>query len=142
MGKFMKPGRVCIVLAGRQAGKKCVIVNQHDKGTPNKKFPHALVAGVNRAPKKVTRRMGLKRLAKRSKVKPFLKYVNYNHLMPTRYQITDFNLTGIGGDQMGDREQKIAAQKNVKDIFEKKHLTSHKGDDKDEVQFFFKKLRF
>ena len=109
MGKFMKPGRVCIVLSGRQAGKKAIIVNQHDKGTDSKKFPHALIAGVQRAPMRVNRRMGKKRLAKRSKVKPFLKYVNYNHLMPTRYTIPDMDLSGIGKEQMTDREQKVTA---------------------------------
>jgi len=29
--------------------------------------------------------MGKKRIAKRSKVKPFVKIINYNHFMPTRY---------------------------------------------------------
>lgn len=29
--------------------------------------------------------MGKKKVAKRSKVKPFIKVINYNHMMPTRY---------------------------------------------------------
>merc|ERR1712150_429294 len=28
-----------------------------------------------------------KKVAKRSKIKPFIKVVNYNHLMPTRYSV-------------------------------------------------------
>lgn len=36
-------------------------------------YPHAIVAGVERYPRKVTRRMGKKKLEKRSKVKPFIK---------------------------------------------------------------------
>lgn len=31
--------------------------------------------------------MSKKLVAKRSKVKPFLKLINYNHLMPTRYSL-------------------------------------------------------
>ena len=32
MVKFMKPGKVCIVLAGKYAGKKAIIVKQQDDG--------------------------------------------------------------------------------------------------------------
>ena len=44
----MKAGRVVILLAGRRAGKKAVIVKQFDEGKKGKAFPHALVAGVSR----------------------------------------------------------------------------------------------
>jgi len=47
-------------------------------------YGHALVAGIAKAPLSVTKRMSKKRQAKRSKLKPFVKVVNYNHLMPTR----------------------------------------------------------
>ena len=36
-------------------------------------YPHAIVAGVDRYPRKVTKGMGKKRIEKRSKVKPFIK---------------------------------------------------------------------
>ena len=36
MVKFMKPGKVCIVLAGKYAGKKAIIVKQQDDGRHNK----------------------------------------------------------------------------------------------------------
>lgn len=36
-------------------------------------YPHAIVAGVDRYPRKVTRGMGKKRIEKRSKIKPFIK---------------------------------------------------------------------
>jgi large subunit ribosomal protein L27e len=45
------------------------------------------VAGVERAPLKVSKSMSKKLVAKRSRVKPFIKVVNYNHIMPTRYSI-------------------------------------------------------
>ena len=65
--------QVAIVLQGRQAGKKVVIVKQNDEGTKERPYPHAIVAGIERYPRKVTKRMGAKKLAKRSKVKPFIK---------------------------------------------------------------------
>lgn len=36
-------------------------------------YPHAIVAGIERYPRKVTKGMGKKRIEKRSKVKPFIK---------------------------------------------------------------------
>merc|ERR1711981_1036737 len=78
MGKFIKYGRVVILLAGRFAGKKAVVVKAHDEGNKERKFGHALVAGIERHPKKVT---------KRNNIKPFVKYVNLNHIMPTRFAI-------------------------------------------------------
>ena len=76
--------QVCIILSGRYAGKKACIIKQNDDGTNQRKYPHAIVAGVERYPLKVTKRMGAKKLERRSKIKPFIKVVNYNHLMPTR----------------------------------------------------------
>ena len=84
----MKAGRVVILLAGRRAGKKAVIVKQFDEGKKGKAFPHALVAGVERAPMKVAKKMSKKKIARRSTLKPFVKIVNYNHLLPTRFKVT------------------------------------------------------
>lgn len=42
-------------------------------------YPHAIVAGIERYPRKVTRGMGKKRMEKRSKVKPFIK-VGFNSI--------------------------------------------------------------
>ena len=85
MGKFIKSGKVVLVLSGRYAGKKAVIVKNYDDGTTDKPYGHALVAGISRYPLKVTKKMGKKKTAKRSRIKPFVKVYNYNHLMPTRY---------------------------------------------------------
>ena len=84
MGKFIKSGKVVLVLNGRHAGKKAVIVKNYDDGTTDKPYGHALVAGIARYPLKVTKKMGKKKTAKRSRIKPFVKVYNYNHLMPTR----------------------------------------------------------
>ena len=139
-----------MVLAGRYAGKKAVVVKSFDEGSDDKKFPHALgewrkriytytyiyiymrgappsppvhtrwgraamaavdgtsvekdpgfaltpfasfpffplqnvVCGIDVAPRKVTRSMNKKAIKRRTKVKPFIKYVNYTHILPTRY---------------------------------------------------------
>jgi ribosomal protein L14E/L6E/L27E len=49
----IKPGKIVIVLAGRFAGRKAVIVKTQDEGTKENPFPHAIIAGIDRAPLKV-----------------------------------------------------------------------------------------
>ena len=84
MGKFMKAGKVVLILGGRHAGKKAIIVKNYDEGSQDKQYGHALVAGIGKYPLKITKPMGKKRVAKRSRIKSFVKVYNYNHLMPTR----------------------------------------------------------
>lgn len=69
----MKANKIVLVLSGRYAGKKAVVVKNYDEGTSDKQFGHALVAGIDRYPRKVHKRMGKKKIHKRSKIKPFLK---------------------------------------------------------------------
>jgi hypothetical protein len=64
--------------------KRLILCLDHDEGTKERPYGYAVVAGVERTPLKVTKKMGQKKVAKRSKVKPFIKIVNYNHMMPTR----------------------------------------------------------
>lgn len=73
MGKIMKPGKVVLILSGRYAGKKAIILRNFDDGTSDKQYGHALVAGIDRYPRKVHKRMGKKKIHKRSKIKPFIK---------------------------------------------------------------------
>merc|ERR1712216_993935 len=87
MGKFIKSGRVVVLLNGRYAGRKAIVVKTFDDGSKARSFGHCLVAGVDRPPLKVTKAMSKKKITKRTKVKPFVKYANYTHLMPTRYSV-------------------------------------------------------
>ena len=65
---------------------KCVnIFKNYDDGSTEKPYGHALVAGIDRYPRDVVKRMSKKKIKQRSKVKAFVKVFNYNHLMPTRY---------------------------------------------------------
>merc|ERR1711862_1052227 len=68
-----KQGKVVLVLGGRYAGRKAIIVKSYDEGTTDKPYGHALVAGVERYPRVVTKKMGKKRVKQRSKVKPFVR---------------------------------------------------------------------
>lgn len=63
-----------------------------DEGNKERNFPHALVAGLERAPQTVTKNMSKKKILKRTRVKPFVKFINYQHIMPTRYQTNDINV--------------------------------------------------
>lgn len=84
MGRILKPGRVVILLGGRFAGRKAIVVKAYDEGTQDRPYPHALVAGIDRYPKKVTKTMTKKAIAKRSTIRPFVKVQTYANLLPTR----------------------------------------------------------
>lgn len=51
----MQPGKVVILLTGRYAGKKAVIVKNYDDGTSSRPYGHALVCGLSKEPRKVRR---------------------------------------------------------------------------------------
>jgi large subunit ribosomal protein L27e len=118
----LKPGKVALVTRGRYAGRKAVVLKPFDEGTKAHPYGHALVAGIQRYPGKITARMGKKRIAKRSKVKPFLKAINYNHLMPTRYALDGIEQlkTQIGSENLKEVSQREEAKKAIKKSFEEK----------------------
>merc|ERR1712168_1614435 len=136
MGKFMKPGKVVLVLNGRFAGRKAVIVRNYDEGQSDRAYGHALVAGIDRYPLKVTKKMGKKKIARRSKVKPFVKVCNFNHLMPTRYSIdVTLEKSVVNKDCFRDPALRMKARKEIKDKLEERYKM---GKNK----WFFTKLRF
>lgn len=73
MGKIMKSGKVVLVLSGRFAGRKAIIMKTFDEGTADKLFGQALVAGIDRYPRRVTRRMNKSKVHKNCRIKPFIK---------------------------------------------------------------------
>eukprot|EP00027_Filamoeba_sp_ATCC50430_P004281 CAMPEP_0168545470 /NCGR_PEP_ID=MMETSP0413-20121227/2980_1 /TAXON_ID=136452 /ORGANISM="Filamoeba nolandi, Strain NC-AS-23-1" /LENGTH=136 /DNA_ID=CAMNT_0008575579 /DNA_START=69 /DNA_END=479 /DNA_ORIENTATION=- len=136
MVKFLKPGKVVIVLNGKHAGRKAVIVKNFDEGTDKRKYGHALVAGIERYPLKVTKSMTRKTIMKRSKVKPFVKYVNYNHLMPTRYGLDVTLPTDIAPEAASaPNSNRTKSRASVKKIFEERYKSGKN-------RWFFTKLRF
>uniref|UniRef100_A0A915PN84 Large subunit GTPase 1 homolog n=1 Tax=Setaria digitata TaxID=48799 RepID=A0A915PN84_9BILA len=50
MGKIMKPGKVVLVLGGRFAGRKAIIVKAYDEGSSDRAYSHALIAGIDKYP--------------------------------------------------------------------------------------------
>ena len=67
-----------------------------------------MVAGISRYPKRVGRKMGIKKRTKRiNSMKCFVKYMNVNHIMPTRYTTSDKN--------SGNLEVKSIFKKALKD---------------------------
>jgi large subunit ribosomal protein L27e len=78
MVKIMKIGKVVLVLSGRYAGRKAIVMRNYDEGTAEKQYGHAMVAGIDRYPRKVHKRMGKGKLHKRSKIKPFVKVSPYS----------------------------------------------------------------
>jgi large subunit ribosomal protein L27e len=99
-----------------------VIIQPLDTGSKSHPFPHALVAGIERYPSSVTRRMSKTRQQKRSKVKPFIKTINYNHLMPTRYTLELEGLKGVlTNDTFKEVSQREDAKKTVKKALEERY---------------------
>ncbi|GAB5357083.1 hypothetical protein AAMO2058_000343800 [Amorphochlora amoebiformis] len=138
---FLTPGKVVIILQGRFAGKKAIIVKTFE-GTYERKFGHALVAGIERAPLRVTKSMSKKKIAKRSKCKPFVKFINLRHIMPTRYQVdidvkSVLKASDLAPDAQKDRTE---AKKRVKELFNARYL--QKPGNNPGIKFFYEKLRF
>jgi large subunit ribosomal protein L27e len=101
-----------------------VIIQPVDSGNKAHPFGHALVAGIERYPSKITRRMSKTRQDKRSKVKPFVKLVNYNHLMPTRYTLELEGLKGtVNNDTFKEPSQREDAKKTVKKVLEERYTS-------------------
>merc|ERR1719428_1621651 len=147
MGKFIKAGRVVVLLNGRYTGKKAIVVKTFDDGSRNRPFGHALVAGVDRPPLKVTKKMSKKKISKRIRVKPFVKYVNYNHMMPTRYQIPAEidSKTLVNDQQMDTPDGRVEAKKFVKKLIQEKFAqppADKSGRPSKDMLYLKKKLRF
>jgi len=136
MGKIMKTNKVVLVLSGRYAGRKAIVVKTFDDGSSDRPYAHALVAGIDRYPRKVHKRMSKTKIHKRSKIKPFLKVVNYNHLMPTRYSVGDF----VNDHKINIKDLKDPMKKKKKSFQVRCKLEDRYKAGKNE--WFFKKLRF
>ncbi|KAK9156306.1 hypothetical protein Sjap_003786 [Stephania japonica] len=135
MVKFLKPNKAVILLQGRFAGRKAVIVKNFDDGTRDRPYGHCLVAGVSKYPKKVIRKDSAKKTAKKSRVKVFVRMVNYQHMMPTRYTL-DVDLKDVVTlDALQSKDKKVTAAKEAKARLEERFKTGKN-------RWFFSKLRF
>ncbi|KAM5587167.1 large ribosomal subunit protein eL27x [Rosa sericea] len=135
MVKFLKPNKAVLLLQGRLAGRKAVIVKAFDEGTRARPYGHCLVAGIAKYPSKVIRKDSAKKTAKKSRVKAFIKLVNYQHVMPTRYSL-DVDLKEVATvDALHSRDKKVTAAKEIKARLEDRFKSGKN-------RWFFTKLRF
>ena len=144
--QIAEAGKVVIVLAGRHAGKKAVVVKTFDEGNSEKRFSHCLIAGLARNPRKVTKAMSKEKVEKRSKaMKPFVKYVNVRHIFPTRY-VVDIDLKkAVDEAELVDPEKKVEVKKGLKKIFYDRYMNQKEVTSEKKAQgstYFFQKLRF
>jgi large subunit ribosomal protein L27e len=113
-----------------------VIIKPYDDGSKSHPFGHALVAGIERYPLKVTKKHSAKKVSNRTKIKPFIKVVNFNHIMPTRYSLELDSLKSVlSHDTFKEPSQREEAKKEIKKAFEERHQA---GKNK----WFFTKLAF
>jgi hypothetical protein len=68
--------------------------------------------------------MSKTRQEKRNKIKPFIKVINYNHLMPTRYTLELEGLKGaVSNDTFKEVSQREDAKKTVKKVLEERYTS-------------------
>merc|ERR1719198_898247 len=161
MGKIVKQGKLVIVLKGRFAGRKAVIVKSFDDKS------RVLVAGIDLGPKRITRSMSKRKIAKRSRVRPFVKMMNHQHILVTRYTV-DFTFkqvdlpatkksegaevvdvepiqVTIDESSVEDEAGRALAKRAAKQVFQEGFMQQDKRKNakaQEGVQFFYQKLRF
>ena len=115
---------------------KHFILQNFDDGTADKPYAHAVVAGIDRYPRKVTKRMSKKKVNTRSRIKTFARSYNYTHLMPTRYSIdVAMDKKKVNKECIRDPGTRRAAVREIKNKFEERYRTGKN-------RWFFQKLRF
>jgi large subunit ribosomal protein L27e len=135
MGKFYKPGKVVVVLNGRYAGRKGIIVKSNYDSGRDRKYPHCMVVGLSKGPRKPTKK-NLAKLQERIKKLEaskdsneklntlktfgvFIKTYNMTHLLATRYQVKeDFGINKTL-EKLDNLEKKVKEDKAAIDAKEK-----------------------
>ena len=135
------PGRFVILTQGRHAGKKAVILNAYEAGQNNLKYAHALILGIERCPKKLTKGMPQEVLVKRTQVKVFVKTVNVNHLLLTRHLIKSDDdfwkqvKVETVVQSLADLEKKHQNNEKLSEVLRQKYLNN-------KLTWLFKPLHF
>ena len=158
MVKFYKPGKVVVVLNGRNAGSKGIIVKSNYENTKDKKYPHCVVVGLSKGPRKPTKKNIAKLQARIRKLESqsdatdrlnalksfgvFIKTYNMSHLLATRYTIKeDFGiqksiekLDNLDKKIKEDKQAIEAKEKAKKDEKEIEELKSKYGNEVSEYK--------
>jgi large subunit ribosomal protein L27e len=75
------------------------------------------VAGIARNPRQVKRTLNKKKFIKRTSLKPFVKYINQSHVLPTRFVVSDFDLKEVKDDNLKTKEARENLRKNIRLAF-------------------------
>jgi large subunit ribosomal protein L27e len=86
-------------------------------------------------PQQVTNRSSKKTQARRSSMKTFIKVVNYNHIMPTRYQLDADLKAVVTPEALESADKKVEARKEARKLLAEKFASGKN-------RWFFTKLRF
>ena len=76
-----------------------------------------MVAGIARNLIPAKRAFNKKKFIKKTGVKPFVKYVNQIHVMPTRFVVNDFDLQEVKDDSFKTKESRVELRKKVAAAF-------------------------
>merc|ERR1712194_651665 len=116
MVKFLKDGKIVVLLQGRYAGKKAVILKTMDDNTKERPYGHCVVVGVAKTPLPIT------------------------HVMPTRYSVESSMSKALKAALSADTFSEVAVKKKflkqAQSVFEAKYQ-EHEGQ-----KWLFEKLRF
>ena len=135
MGKFYRPGKVVVVLNGRFAGHKGIIVKSNYESGKDRKYPHCLVVGLSKGPRKATKKNLAKLQDKIKKLEAakdsnervntlksfgvFIKTYNMSHLLATRYTVKEDFGVNKTLEKLDNLEKKVKESKNAIDAKER-----------------------
>lgn len=108
--KFLKAGKVVLLLQGRMAGKKAVIVKTFDEGTPDRPYGYCLVAGIQKYPLKITKSMSEKKVAKRSKVRARAQLLHFGVISLERLSKAALGRSGLSERQATTRRDRARSK--------------------------------
>lgn len=89
--------------------------------------------------------MSQKKITRKCRMKPFVKFVNYNHMLPTRFimkEDLDFKSV-VTEEKMATAETRKAMKGDLKQMLQQRYLKPETTEEKQQAaDFLFKKLRF
>ena len=148
MVKFYKPGKVVLVLNGRYAGHKGIIIKSNYESIKDRKYPHCQVVGLAKGPRKPTKKniaklqARIKKLESQKDIKAlksfgvFIKTYNMSHLLATRYTVKEDFGIAKSLEKLEKIDKKIKEDKAVIESKEK----NKKEENQKELEELKKKL--
>ena len=139
-----------VVLNGRNAGSKGIIVKSNYESTKDRKYPHCMVVGLSKGPRKPTKRNIAKlqdRIKKLESAKDsqdkintlksfgvFVKYYNMSHLLATRYTVKEDFGIAKSIEKLENMSKKLKEDQAVIEAKEKNKKEDAKEEQKKELE--------